>query len=103
MTPFERPRSRLESLECSRCRASASIAELNTVCRECGSVLLARYRLDEAARTLTRQSLRDHPERHRGHTGPLLRKCIFRALARLSLLALAEQAVGMVIGSGFSG
>lgn len=44
--------STLEWLECSRCRAAYGIDELRNLCR-CGGILLARYRLDEAARALT--------------------------------------------------
>src|SRR5262249_22304540 len=41
---------------CSRCHTVTSPKEPAGVCR-CGGVLLARYRLEDAARTLTRQSL----------------------------------------------
>jgi threonine synthase len=44
--------STLEWLECSRCRAAFGVDELRNLCR-CGGILLARYRLDEAARALT--------------------------------------------------
>ena len=53
MTSTKRLRSTLEWLECSRCYGVASIGELRTVCADCGGVLLARYRLDEAARTMS--------------------------------------------------
>ena len=51
------PRSTLEWLECSRCRAAFDGTALHGVCAECDGVLLARYRLDEACRTLTREAL----------------------------------------------
>ncbi|MDH3627024.1 MAG: threonine synthase [Acidobacteriota bacterium] len=50
-------KSTLEWLECSRCKAAFDVDRLQTVCTHCRSVLLARYRLDEAARTLDRGSL----------------------------------------------
>jgi len=59
MSSEKRLRSTLEWLECSRCHAVASVDEPRTVCPDCGGVLLARYRLDEAARTLTREVMRD--------------------------------------------
>lgn len=49
--------STLEWLECSRCRAAYDLPDLYTTCRRCGGVLLARYRLEVAARTLTRRAL----------------------------------------------
>ncbi len=49
-----------EWLECSRCHAAADAQVLQNLCR-CGGVLLARYRLDEAARTLTRRKLEGRP------------------------------------------
>jgi len=55
----QRLRSTLEWLECSRCRSVLKVDEPRSLCEECGGVLLARYRLDEAARTLTAASLRD--------------------------------------------
>jgi len=48
--------STLEWLECSRCHAAADSGQLQSLC-PCGGVLLARYRLDEASRSLTRESL----------------------------------------------
>jgi len=51
-------RSTLDSLECALCHAVAVPAALHATCG-CGGVLLARYRLEEAARTLTRERLRD--------------------------------------------
>jgi threonine synthase len=51
--------SKLEWLECSRCHEACDVGGPRTVCRSCGGVLLARYRLDEAARTLTPARLRE--------------------------------------------
>jgi len=51
------PASTLCNLECSACRASCSSDELQGLCPACGGVLLARYALDEAARTMTRDAL----------------------------------------------
>lgn len=53
--------STLEWLECSRCRAAFDVDGLAGLCAKCGGVLLARYRLDEAALTLTREALRGRP------------------------------------------
>jgi threonine synthase len=52
--------STLEWLECSRSRVALDERTLRTLCR-CGGVLLARYRLEEAARSLTARALRDRP------------------------------------------
>jgi len=60
MNEVSQSRSSLEWLECSRCRAALDARARHTLCR-CGGVLLARYRMEEAARTLTRESLRDRP------------------------------------------
>ena len=51
--------STLEWLECSRCHGATSIDGLRATCEACSGVLLARYRLAEAARTLTRESLKE--------------------------------------------
>ena len=48
-------------LDCSLCEATFSAGGLESVCRSCGGVLLARYRLDEASATLTPEALRDRP------------------------------------------
>ncbi len=50
-------RSTLEWLECSDCHSAIDAGELRGLCPECNGVLLARYRLDEAARTLVPESL----------------------------------------------
>jgi len=47
------PRSSLGWLECSRCRRASDAGGLAGLCETCGGVLLARYHLDEAARTMT--------------------------------------------------
>ena len=52
--------STLEWLECSRCHVAASADEPRRLCR-CGGVLLARYRLEEAARTMTPAALASRP------------------------------------------
>ena len=44
--------STLEWFECSRCHEACDAAEPKSLCR-CGGILFARYRLDEAARTMT--------------------------------------------------
>jgi threonine synthase len=49
-----------EWLECSRCHVAADAETLQNLCR-CGGILLARYRLDEAARTLKRRKLEGRP------------------------------------------
>ncbi len=50
-------RSTLEWLECTRCRTAFDRGKVHTLCERCGGVLFARYRLDEAGRSLTRESL----------------------------------------------
>jgi threonine synthase len=54
-------RSTLEWLECTRCRAAFDAGQVHGLCEKCGGVLFARYRLDEAARSLTRSSLTGRP------------------------------------------
>ncbi len=49
--------SALTHLECSNCGKPANADVLQTVCPACGKVLLARYDLSTAARTLTKDSL----------------------------------------------
>ena len=48
--------STLEWLECSRCHVACDTARPQSLCR-CGGILLARYRLEEAARTMTREGI----------------------------------------------
>ena len=58
---MELPAPALLRLECSICGAEHSPAELQTICRVCGRALFARYDLDAAKRTLTRESLGRRP------------------------------------------
>jgi threonine synthase len=53
--------STLEWLECSRCHAAADTKRPASLCR-CGGILFARYRLDEAARTMTREAIAARPK-----------------------------------------
>ena len=48
--------STLEWLECSRCHVAYPTAALINLCR-CGGVLLARYRLEDAQRTMSRAAI----------------------------------------------
>ena len=52
--------STLEWLECSRCHAVHGIEAVSSLCR-CGGVLYARYRLEEAARTMSRAAIAARP------------------------------------------
>jgi threonine synthase len=52
--------STLEWLECSRCHVAYGTEELRTLCR-CGGILLARYRLEEAAHTMSRAAIAARP------------------------------------------
>ena len=51
------PASTLTHLECSICGARHECDELQTICRECGRALFARYDLAAAKQTLTRGGL----------------------------------------------
>ncbi len=51
------PASTLTHLECSICGARHECDELQTICRECGRALFARYDLEAAKQTLTRDGL----------------------------------------------
>ncbi|ANM32028.1 threonine synthase [Acidobacteria bacterium Mor1] len=51
--------SKLEWLECSNCSAAFDARQLIGLCDRCGGVLLARYRLDEASRTLSPATIRN--------------------------------------------
>ena len=51
------PGSTLTHLECSICGARHRCDELQTICRECGRALFARYDLDAARETLTREAV----------------------------------------------
>ncbi len=55
------PRSTLGWLECSACQNVSDVDRPQGTCDRCGGALLARYRLDEAARTLTREVLVERP------------------------------------------
>ncbi len=52
--------STLEWLECSLCHVAYDTASPESLCR-CGGVLLPRYRLEEAARTMTREAIAGRP------------------------------------------
>ena len=58
MTDF--PPSTITHLECSKCGENHPHEKLQNLCR-CGGPLLARYDLTRAARTLTREALRERP------------------------------------------
>jgi threonine synthase len=58
MSRNQHPSSTLEWLECFHCRGAREAEGPRSLCPKCGGVLLARYRLDEAARTLTPEALR---------------------------------------------
>jgi threonine synthase len=53
--------STLAALECSRCRHTVDPAGLHALCTQCDGVLLARYRLERAAKTMTAAALRRRP------------------------------------------
>jgi threonine synthase len=54
-------RSTLQWLECSRCRTAYDLPGRHTVCERCGGVLFARYRIEQARRSLTWKALRTRP------------------------------------------
>lgn len=54
-------RSSLQQLECSMCSTAHSVDRLRTVCETCGEVLLARYDLPAAARSLRRDEMGTRP------------------------------------------
>ena len=58
---FVLPHSQLTHLECSNCGAEYPADQPATTCPACGKVLLARYDLATAARTMTPQSLARRP------------------------------------------
>src|SRR6266849_7739444 len=53
--------STLTHLECSRCKKTHAHDRLQNLCSACGKPLLARYDLESAAKTLTRQALAVRP------------------------------------------
>jgi threonine synthase len=55
------PQSQLTHLECSNCGAQYPADQLATTCPACGKVLLARYDLAAAARTMTPEALAARP------------------------------------------
>ena len=54
-------RSHLTHLECTACGETYPADRLMTTCPACGKVLFARYDLEAAAKTLTRESLASRP------------------------------------------
>jgi threonine synthase len=58
---MENPESALTDIVCSACGRIFDADQLLTVCDACGKVLLARYDLDKAARTLTPAAVRERP------------------------------------------
>ena len=58
---FVLPHSQLTHLECSNCGAGYAADQPATTCPACGKVLLARYDLATAARTMAPQSLASRP------------------------------------------
>ena len=52
--------STLEWLECSRCHVASDATAVAGLCR-CGGILLARYRLEQAARTMTPAAIASRP------------------------------------------
>lgn len=54
-------RSHLTHLECTACGETYPADRLMTTCPACGKVLFARYDLEAAAKTLTRESLSGRP------------------------------------------
>ncbi len=51
--------SAMTGLRCSMCGTAHAANELQTVCSQCGRVLVVEYDLERAAQTLTRDSLRE--------------------------------------------
>ncbi len=54
-------RSTLTHLECGACGTAYPADQLLNLCPACGKPLLARYDLEHAARTLTKETLRERP------------------------------------------
>jgi threonine synthase len=54
-------RSTLTHLECGACAATYAPRQLMNLCPACGKPLLARYDLEAAARTLTKEALKERP------------------------------------------
>src|SRR5512143_3166021 len=53
--------STLTHLQCSACSRQHDADRLQTLCPACGKVLLARYDLQHAARTLSREAVAGRP------------------------------------------
>jgi threonine synthase len=53
--------SALSHLDCSECSKRHDVDRLQTVCRHCGSPLLARYDFEAARKTMTRAAVRGRP------------------------------------------
>jgi threonine synthase len=52
----------VKHLECANCHLEYEANKLHNLCLECGKPLLARYDLERAAQTLTKESLETRPE-----------------------------------------
>lgn len=61
MNPTDVPESALSHLECSGCGKRYGTEQLHTLCPDCKKVLLARYDLPRAGRTLTKESVARRP------------------------------------------
>ena len=59
--PSEQPVSALSHLECSGCGKTHDAEQLHTLCPSCKKVLLARYDLQRARRTLTKEAVARRP------------------------------------------
>ena len=58
--------STLTHLQCAACGREHDAGRLQNLCPECGKVLFARYDLERAARTLTRETVAARPRgKHR--------------------------------------
>jgi threonine synthase len=55
------PASALSGLRCSNCGVAHDVDQLQTVCTQCGKVLLAEYDLEAAGKTLTKDAVRERP------------------------------------------
>src|SRR5260370_25843824 len=55
------PASALSHVECTRCGRVAEADRIQTLCPSCNKVLYARYDLERAARTLSREALAARP------------------------------------------
>jgi len=55
------PQSTLSHLECTGCGRTVDADRIQTLCPSCNKVLYARYDLERASKTLTRESVRNRP------------------------------------------